>query len=150
MTAARGRGDRSVTLRRRRRLVASLAAVGCVVLGAVLAGAVAGPGVGHFRSAADRERYLAAYAEAMTALPAPSQVRDLPTSFGTVRVYRFDGAGEGAPILALPGTSSGVPVLADNLPGLLEHRDVYALDLLGEPGLSVQGTPVRSAAEQAA
>src|SRR5690606_3338192 len=77
-------------------------------------------------------------------------VRDVPTSFGTVRVYRFRGSGEGTPIVALPGTRSGVPVLGDNLPGWTRHRPVYAMDLLGEPGHSVQSTPITSAADQAA
>ncbi|KGN33639.1 alpha/beta hydrolase [Knoellia sinensis KCTC 19936] len=107
------------------------------------------PKVGHFRSDADRDRYLAAYDRAMAELPEPSEVLDVPTSHGTVRVYRFDGQGKGAPIVALPGTRSGVPVLAANLPGLLEHRTVYALDLLGEPGRSVQTAPITTHEEQA-
>jgi pimeloyl-ACP methyl ester carboxylesterase len=36
-----------------------------------------------------------------------------------------------------------------NLPGLLRVRPVVALDLIGEPGLSVQTRPITSAADQA-
>jgi pimeloyl-ACP methyl ester carboxylesterase len=36
-----------------------------------------------------------------------------------------------------------------NLPSLLARRTVYALDLLGEPGMSVQTTPITSADDQA-
>ncbi len=36
-----------------------------------------------------------------------------------------------------------------NLPGLLAHRTVFAVDLLGEPGLSVQERQLRTAEDQA-
>jgi pimeloyl-ACP methyl ester carboxylesterase len=136
--------------RRRRRWPRVVVPLLGVLAGFLLAALSAGPDVGHFRSSADRDRYLAAYDRAMADLPQRRDVLDLPTTYGTVRVYRFPGAGDGAPIVALPGTRSGVPVLGDNLPGLLQHRSVYAMDLLGEPGRSVQGTPITTAAQQAA
>src|SRR6185312_5043047 len=37
---------------------------------------------------------------------------------------------------------SASPVWADNLPSLLRLRSVYAVDLLGEPGMSVQQRPI--------
>jgi pimeloyl-ACP methyl ester carboxylesterase len=131
--------------------VARTAALGVllVVAGFVGAGVTRGPDVGHFRSEEDRARYVEAYGEAMAELPEPEVVRDVETSYGTVRVYRFGGRADGAPIVALPGTRSGVPVLGDNLPGLREHRTVYAMDLLGEPGHSVQSTPITTRTDQA-
>ena len=39
---------------------------------------------------------------------------------------------------------------ADNLPGLLALRSVYTIDLLGEPGLSIQDRPLETDADQAA
>lgn len=107
--------------------------------------------VGHWDSAAGQDRYLAAYASAFAKMPAPAETRDVRTNYGIVRVYRFAGSGDAsAPLVLLPGTASGTPVWADNLPSLLRIGDFYAIDLLGEPGLSVQSRPITSAADQAA
>lgn len=108
--------------------------------------------VGHFDSAADKDRYLDAYHEAMREMPEPERVLDVRTSYGIVRVYRYAGppeAGEREPFLLLPGTRSGAPVFAANMAGLLAQRAVYALDLLGEPGMSVQDRPIETHADQA-
>jgi pimeloyl-ACP methyl ester carboxylesterase len=119
---------------------------------AVLLWATSDPSpVGHYASEADRTRFLAAYATAMARLPAPEQTRDLRTSFGTVRVYRFAGAHpERAPLVLLPGRAAPTPVWADNLPRFLVERPVYTVDLLGEPGYSVQTRPIETDADQAA
>ncbi len=123
----------------------------------VVAGLVAGlfalrqpAPVGHFTSAAAEDRYRAAYASAMAALPRPDATVDVRTSFGVVRAYRFAGARPGAdPLVLLPGTMSGAPVFADNLPSLRALRDVWLIDLLGEPGFSIQDRPISDAADQA-
>jgi pimeloyl-ACP methyl ester carboxylesterase len=110
-----------------------------------------GSTVGHFASDPDRARFMATYQTAMARLPAPARVADLRTSYGMVRVYRFTGAHDDrAPLLLLPGRAAPTPVWADNLPGLLAIRSVYAIDLLGEPGLSVQERPIADDADQAA
>lgn len=133
--------------RRRRRVVLAIVAV----LVVVIAFAMRTPSpVGHWDSAEGQDRYLAAYAEAFEALPEPAQTQDVRTDYGFVRVYRFEGSGDAeTPMVLLPGTASGAPVMADNLPSLLEIGDVYLMDLLGEPGRSVQERPITSAAEQA-
>lgn len=106
--------------------------------------------VGHFTSAAATDEYRAAYGAAMAELPAPDEVRDVRTTFGMVRAYRFAGADPAAtPLVLLPGTQSGAPVFADNLRSLRALRDVWLVDLLGEPGLSVQDRPITDAADQA-
>ena len=110
-----------------------------------------GSPVGHFGSAADKLRFVSAYDGAMARLPAPQQVRDIRTGYGIVRVYRFAGAHDDkAPLLLLPGRAAPTPVWADNLPGFLALRSVYTIDLLGEPGLSVQDRPLETDADQAA
>ena len=106
------------------------------------------PQVGHFRDQAGRGRFLDAYRRCLAALPPVAETIDVPTSFGTVRVYRFDGAG-GRPVLLLPGRNACTPMWAENLPGLLRHRSVYTVDLLGEPGLSVQQRPIAGSEDQA-
>jgi pimeloyl-ACP methyl ester carboxylesterase len=106
--------------------------------------------VGHFTSAEAADRYRAAYDLAMADLPAPEAALDVRTSFGVVRAYRFAGANPGAdPLVLLPGTKAGAPVFADNLPSLRALRDVWLIDLLGEPGRSIQDYPITDDADKA-
>ncbi|MEQ3553406.1 alpha/beta hydrolase [Pseudonocardia nematodicida] len=137
--------------RRRRRQVALVLVV--LVLAAVLGHLLlrdSAP-VGHFTSQDGVDRYRAAYARAMADLPDPAETRDVRTGFGVVRAYRFAGADPSAhPLVLLPGTASGAPVFADNLPSLTALRDVWVLDLLGEPGWSVQDRPITTERDQAA
>jgi len=104
--------------------------------------------VGYFRDPAGHAQFLEAYRAGMQRLPEPEQTWDVPTTFGSVRVYRFGTSG-GAPLALLSGRHASTPMWAANLPSLLEHRDVYAIDLLGEPGLSVQTRPISDAADHA-
>lgn len=107
--------------------------------------------VGHWRSEAGEEAYARSYATAMDKLPTPSLVRDVSTSFGTVRAYEFTNEAHPnrTPVVLLPGRGSGVPMWAENLPGLLAQRTVYAFDALGDAGLSVQTEPLKTASDQA-
>ncbi|MFC0623482.1 alpha/beta fold hydrolase [Kribbella deserti] len=124
-----------------------------VVAGVAVALVLRSPSpVGHWNSADGYEDYLAKYDQAMKDLPAPALTRDIRTQYGLVRVYRFTGKGNPgtAPLVLLPGTSSGTPVWADNLPSLLRIGDVYTLDLLGEPGMSIQNRPINTSEDKAA
>lgn len=105
-------------------------------------------GVGRWRSESARAHFAAVYDAALAALPPIAETRDVATTLGAVRVYRFDGA-TGRPVVLLPGRNASTPMWADNLPGLLAHRSVYCVDLLGEPGMSVQTAPITTAADQA-
>ncbi|HEX2212668.1 MAG TPA: alpha/beta fold hydrolase, partial [Mycobacterium sp.] len=104
--------------------------------------------VGRFRSDAARAHFVDRYLAALAELPRYDESRDVITEFGTVRVYRFDGP-PGRPVVLLPGRNASTPMWAANLPGLLAHRTVYAVDLLGEPGLSEQRRPLTGAQDQA-
>jgi pimeloyl-ACP methyl ester carboxylesterase len=105
--------------------------------------------VGHFRSDAARAHFLSADRTGMSGLPPVSEQWDVPTSFGTVRVYRFDGPDSGVPVLLLPGRNASTPMWRANLPGVLESRTAYCVDLLGEAGLSVQTRPIAGAEDHA-
>jgi pimeloyl-ACP methyl ester carboxylesterase len=104
--------------------------------------------IGSFTGEAGRGRFRAAYEEAMAELPAPDATEDVETAFGSVRAYRFGPAG-GVPLVLLPGKASSTPMWAANLPGLRRIGPVVALDLLGEPGMSVQRRAITSSADQA-
>jgi pimeloyl-ACP methyl ester carboxylesterase len=108
--------------------------------------------IGHFTSAAGHERFGSAYEKALDLMARPAAVLDVRTTYGLVRVYRFDADDNGgnAPLVLLPGTASASPVWAANLPSLLRFRDVYTVDLLGEPGRSIQERPIENHADQAA
>jgi pimeloyl-ACP methyl ester carboxylesterase len=104
---------------------------------------------GHFRSERARAHFMHVYTAGMTQLPPVSESADVPTSFGTVRAYRFDGASGDTPVLLLPGRNASTPMYAVNLPPLLQRRTVYSVDLLGEAGLSVQHQPITGPDDQA-
>jgi pimeloyl-ACP methyl ester carboxylesterase len=109
--------------------------------------------VGGFTSEAGRGRFMAAHDEAMAEMAEmsePAATIDVETSFGTVRTYRFGSTDAGPPLVLLPGTASSTPVWADNLPSLVRiGHPVVTIDLLGEPGLSVQTRPITGPADQA-
>jgi pimeloyl-ACP methyl ester carboxylesterase len=111
-------------------------------------------GLGGWRDAAGRAEFETAYRTAMAALPVPERTWDVPTACGTVRAYRFAPSGTAAvgrtPALLLPGWGAAVPMWGTNLPALLEDRPVYAVDALGDAGLSVQTAALRTPDAQAA
>lgn len=106
---------------------------------------------GYFRNPAKRAAYTAAYGAAMALMEPPSRSCDLQSSFGTVRTYIWEGRREdAAPVLLLPGRTSGVPMWATNLPGFrASGRTIVAFDAIGDAGMSVQTVPLRSVADQA-
>lgn len=136
---------------RRIRRAAAIGLAATVVLGATGAYLVRDPSpVGYWRSADARETYLSRYDRAFRDLPAPTATRDVRTGFGIVRAYRFGEPVPGtAPVLLVPGRSSGVPMWADVL-ARLRDREVYAVDALGDAGMSVQERPLAGAEDQAA
>lgn len=88
----------------------------------------------------------------MTLVPTPRSTLDLETTFGRVRVYEFGAASAdraAIPVVLLPGRTSGVPMWVYNLPDLAAARTAFALDALGDAGLSVQIRSIRDAADQA-
>lgn len=135
---------------RSRRLLLAAVLVVSVLVGSLVWWPSSAP-IGHFTSAAAQDRFRSAYARAMVDLPRPQRTLDVRTDFGVVRVYRFSGGHAAkAPLVLLPGRASATPVWADNLPSLLRQRDVYAIDLLGEPGFSIQDRPITTDADHAA
>lgn len=139
---------------RRRRRAWKIAALAVVLAVAAVAFALRTPSpVGHWNSREGYEAFMADYEQAWKAMPTPDATMDVRTDFGFVRVYRFEAATDSPsryPFVLLPGRSSPSPIWADNMPSLLELGDVYVLDLMGEPGLSVQEVPIENFADNAA
>jgi pimeloyl-ACP methyl ester carboxylesterase len=105
--------------------------------------------VGHFKSERARAHFLSVYQAAMAQLPPVSESTDVPTSFGTVRAYRFDGPSAGPPVVLLPGRNASTPMWRVNIPALLEHRTVVGIDLMGEAGMSLQDKPITGPDDEA-
>ena len=108
--------------RRRRRVLAAVPAVAAAVGVVVLVLRDTSP-VGHFTSAAAKDRFVTAYDRAMADLPPPQRTLDVRTSFGVVRVYRFAGAQTTkAPLVLLPSAGSPRPGEIASPAGLLGER----------------------------
>jgi len=107
--------------------------------------------VGHFKGERARAHFLSIYQTGMAQLPPVSESTDVPTSFGTVRAYRFDGPSTALnpPVVLLPGRNASTPMWRVNIPALLEHRAVIGVDLLGEAGMSVQDKPITGPDDEA-
>jgi pimeloyl-ACP methyl ester carboxylesterase len=102
--------------------------------------------LGRFVNAAYQAAYTQAYDELMAAMPEATDALDVPTAWGSVRVYAWGhpSAGNRHPVVLLPGRSSGVPMWRDNLAGCMTNHTVYALDALGDAGKSYQTVPFHS------
>lgn len=107
------------------------------------------PAVGHWRDESARSRYLAAYDEVLVSVPAPDQAKDVFTSFGSAHVLVWKAPGDATPVVLVPGHSSGAPMWTENLPHWIGKRTIYALDPIGDAGLSSNTVPLRLAQDQA-
>ncbi|MDZ4232941.1 MAG: alpha/beta fold hydrolase [Dietzia sp.] len=106
-----------------------------------------GGNIGHFVDGR-RQHFVDIYDDAMAHLPPFDAEVDVPTAFGRVRVYRFDGPSRNTPVVLLPGRNASTPMWRANLAGWRTRRTVYSLDLLGEAGMSVQTRPITDAQDQ--
>ncbi|MEM1347641.1 MAG: alpha/beta hydrolase [Myxococcota bacterium] len=93
-----------------------------------------------FKSDDARQRMKAWHARFMAELD-DFDVReeDIDTPFGTTRILR-GGDPEAPPLVSLHGALSGAPHAMGQMPGLFDHFDVYAPNILGH---SAQGDEVR-------
>jgi pimeloyl-ACP methyl ester carboxylesterase len=102
-----------------------------------------------FRSEAARRTFLAGYDRALHRLwPVPVRADDVPTGFGTVRVYR--AGPEGADPYVLLAGAGGNALAWSRWMDRFGDRPVTAVDPLGEPGHSIQTAPVRGPEDAAA
>jgi pimeloyl-ACP methyl ester carboxylesterase len=107
--------------------------------------------IGHWNSDNGRIEYKNAYDAAMKIIPPPTSTDDIATSFGTVRVYTWANEKNVSktPIVLFPGRTSGTPMWSMNIGDFLRERTVYALDALGDAGMSVQSVRLKDSVDQA-
>lgn len=107
--------------------------------------------LGGFITDEGEREFAQAYDTAMKDLPNPTKEFWVETEFGKVKVYKFseEGTESKIPLLLLPGKSAPTPMWEPNLKDLMEDRPIYTIDLLGEPGLSVQTKSIVTANDQA-
>jgi len=144
-----GRGPRR---RRWRKAVAALVTLLALAIGGTMAATYDPSPVGHWRTDAGRHAFATSYAAAMRLLPEPNRTLDLFTDYGTVRLYEFvvPATRSRTPVVLLPGRTASAPMWVDNLPDLAAERPVYALDTLGDAGMSVQTRKLVDGTDQAA
>ncbi|MFD0555701.1 pimeloyl-ACP methyl ester carboxylesterase [Stackebrandtia endophytica] len=108
--------------------------------------------VGHWRDLAGFQSYRVAYDEVLSGIAPPTRRLDIATDFGSVRVYEWTTPETAArpPVLLLPGVRSGAPMWTENLPHWINRRTVYAMDAIGDAGMSTQSVPFASFDDQAA
>jgi pimeloyl-ACP methyl ester carboxylesterase len=83
-----------------------------------------------------RERYL----DALRAWPGPRDEVRVPTPEGETFVL-VAGPAEAPPLMLLHGSGSNSAEWAHRIPALTERFRVYAVDIIGEPGMSAQTRP---------
>lgn len=110
------------------------------------------PQVGRWRSTEGYQAYRTAYDQVMAALPSPTRTHDVRTEFGTVRVYEWaadaQAPQDALPVVLVPGIRSGSPMWGENLSHWLGQRTIYAMDAIGDAGLSTQALPFTSFDQQ--
>ncbi|MFD8701077.1 alpha/beta fold hydrolase [Kitasatospora sp. NPDC059648] len=98
--------------------------------------------ISEFKNGKAEARFRTAYGHAFTELwPGPRTPLDIPTRFGTTRVHRT-GPAHGQPIVLLPGSGGNALMWYAYVERLAERYPVLAVDTVGEPGASVQSTPI--------
>ena len=93
--------------------------------------------IGRFKSADARGRYLTQYEELRALSPQPDVVHDVPTEFGTVRVYQH-GPDRGVSVVLIHGFFLTSAMWWEQVADLAGDFTVYAVDALGQPGESTQ------------
>ncbi|GHJ47705.1 carboxylesterase [Catellatospora sp. TT07R-123] len=100
--------------------------------------------VGAFTSENARTKFLAAYGHALDRRWPGRATTDVPTAYGTTRVYTC-GPDDGTPVVLLPGAGGNALMWHRYVAELGRHRRVIAVDPVGDPGGSVQDRPIEGA-----
>lgn len=102
-----------------------------------------------FKSEAGRDAVRRAYREALEDWPVPAERRTVQTAFGETFVL-ISGPAQAPPVVLLHGSSANALTwITDAAVWTTEFR-LYAIDQLGEPGLSATDRPALASADPSA
>jgi pimeloyl-ACP methyl ester carboxylesterase len=101
-----------------------------------------------FKTPGGKAAFLAAYDAGMTAWPVPREEMDLPSRFGTTHVV-VSGPPNAPPLVLLHGYMATSVMWAPNIADFSKDYRVYAIDVMGQPGKSFPGEPIRNEADYA-
>ncbi|HEY4633955.1 MAG TPA: alpha/beta hydrolase [Candidatus Limnocylindrales bacterium] len=105
--------------------------------------------VSHWKDPDAREAYARSYAHAMGLWPTPYEHRDVPGPFGTTHVV-VSGNPRGTPVLLVHAASLTATQWHLQAADLGADHRLYAVDIMGDIGLSTQTAPIHTRAEAAA
>ena len=101
-----------------------------------------------FKDEESRARFIAAYDAALAEWPVPYEALDVPTRFGTTHVIA-GGPADAPPLLLLPSFAGTAMAWRLNALALSQHFRTYAVDVIGQPGLSTGAPKLRTARQYA-
>ncbi|MCP3802906.1 alpha/beta hydrolase [Allokutzneria sp. A3M-2-11 16] len=93
-----------------------------------------------YRTTGGGEQVESKYQEVLDRWPVPAERVLLPTSEGETFVLVF-GKADAPPLVALHGSGANATNWLANAVEMAEHHRVYAVDVIGEPGLSAPNRP---------
>jgi pimeloyl-ACP methyl ester carboxylesterase len=82
----------------------------------------------------------------MKSWPVPYRELTVPSRFGITHVV-VSGATDAAPLVLLHGYMATLTMWAPNVADFSKRYRVYAIDVMGQPGKSIPGEPIRQAAD---
>jgi len=99
-----------------------------------------------FKTPRGEAAFMNAYDEAMTRWPVPYDEFEIPSRFGSTYVIAC-GPKDAPPLVLLHGYMATSTMWVPNAADFARHFRVYAVDVMGQPGKSIPGEPIRSAAD---
>ena len=101
-----------------------------------------------FKTPEGEGKFLDAYAAAMKRWPVPFQAVDVLGRFGRTHVV-VSGPRNAPPLVLLHGYMATSAMWAPNVGDFAKDHRVYAIDVMGQPSLSIPTEPIRSADDYA-
>jgi pimeloyl-ACP methyl ester carboxylesterase len=98
------------------------------------------PDMGIYRTAAGGATVRRRYAEVLDAWPVPAQRLTVPTREGDTFVLAC-GPADAPAVVAFQGSGANVAMWLPQIRAFAGHLRVYAVDVIGEPGLSAPARP---------
>ena len=102
-----------------------------------------------FKSLEGEVAYLSVYDAAMKMWPVPYDEMEVSSRFGETHVVA-SGPRTAPPLVLLHGYWATLTMWAPNISEFSKGHRVYAIDVMGQPGRSIPGEPIRNAADHVA